>query len=292
MRIKTADALIKNIASSSLPKSVSAPKHPHHLECDSEIAPAQFFTKSICEATCTPLDVYRKEQKTVVFTAKSAQIAVDKKGAVGSDSDACDAKTEYELESYARDRYAEGAQERTAKISDQGPLNDVLPRGDAGKNQYDNLARPQNDNDSRNSLVFDCGNSSVHVHRALGKPSARQNDNSGGGKNDGDARRSRSLRSLGQSGEESFPQARCENGVARAGTEHASAVEINRMLGIPPGALFLSTAQAAQALGRKPQTLRKWASSQSGPVLPKRIGGRLAWFAQDIRSLVFGDEKR
>ena len=291
MIINTADASIKNISRSSSPKAVSAPKHLPHLECSSEIDPAQFCTTLICETTCAPLDVYKGEQKTVVFTAKSAPIAVDKKGVIGSDSVAYGTQNEYEPESYASDRYADSAQERTAKISDQGALNDVLPHGDAGKDEAQNLAQPQKDNDARNSLVFDCGNSSVEGHQALRKPGARRDEDSGGGKNVCDARRSRSLRSLGQKDEESFSQAPCEDRTAGSRTEHASAAEINRMLGISRGALFLSTAQAAQALGRKPQTLRKWASSQTGPIAPKLISGRLAWFAHDIRALVFGDEK-
>lgn len=291
MRIKTADAPIKNIARSSLLKHVSAPKHIQHTEFDPKIAPAQFCRKSICEAICTSLDVYNKEQKNVVFTAEIAQTGVFQKETIDSDSSNLCVKKEAEPENYASDRCADGTQERMAKISENGTLNDVLPRVDVGKDEAQNLAQLQKNNDAQNSPVFDCGSSSVHVHPALGKPSAQRNDDSGGGKDDGDARRSRSLPSLGQSGEESFPQARCENGMAGSRTEPASAVEINRMLGISTGALFLSTAQAAQALGRRPQTLRKWASSQTGPISPKLISGRLAWFAQDIRDLVFGDEK-
>ena len=50
----------------------------------------------------------------------------------------------------------------------------------------------------------------------------------------------------------------------------------------------LSTEQAAALLHRKPQTLRKWASSGAGPVRPIRIFGRLAWPTAAIRKLLEG----
>ncbi len=52
----------------------------------------------------------------------------------------------------------------------------------------------------------------------------------------------------------------------------------------------LSTAEAAQALNRKPQTLRSWASTESGPIRPVRIHGRLAWPADQIALLLSGKE--
>ena len=40
----------------------------------------------------------------------------------------------------------------------------------------------------------------------------------------------------------------------------------------------LTTAEAAYYLNRRPQTLRGWASrSGSGPLVPIRVGGLLAW---------------
>ena len=50
----------------------------------------------------------------------------------------------------------------------------------------------------------------------------------------------------------------------------------------------LSTEEAAALLHRKPQTLRKWASTETGPVRPIRIFGRLAWPADAIRRLLEG----
>lgn len=38
----------------------------------------------------------------------------------------------------------------------------------------------------------------------------------------------------------------------------------------------VTTAQAAKALNRAPQTLRKWACLENGPLRPIRINGRLA----------------
>ncbi|WP_159680350.1 helix-turn-helix domain-containing protein [Caballeronia cordobensis] len=55
--------------------------------------------------------------------------------------------------------------------------------------------------------------------------------------------------------------------------------------GIEPS---LTTEQAAAALNRKPQTLRKWACLECGPIRPVRICGRLAWRASDIQRLLNG----
>lgn len=48
---------------------------------------------------------------------------------------------------------------------------------------------------------------------------------------------------------------------------------------------YLSTNEAAKALNRAPQTLRKWACSEEGPIRPIRIYGRLAWSVDDIVAL-------
>ena len=48
----------------------------------------------------------------------------------------------------------------------------------------------------------------------------------------------------------------------------------------------VDTATAAHHLLRKPQTLRLWAMSGSGPIQPLRVHGRLAWPVADIRRLV------
>jgi hypothetical protein len=50
----------------------------------------------------------------------------------------------------------------------------------------------------------------------------------------------------------------------------------------------LTTAQAAAALNRKPQTLLKWACRENGPLRPIRINGRLAWRVSDLQTLVNG----
>ncbi|MGF6813618.1 putative DNA-binding transcriptional regulator AlpA [Paraburkholderia atlantica] len=59
--------------------------------------------------------------------------------------------------------------------------------------------------------------------------------------------------------------------------------------GIEPA---LSTHEAAIALGLQPQTLRKWASQESGPLRPVRVGRRLAWSAADVRALLAGGVER
>ena len=47
----------------------------------------------------------------------------------------------------------------------------------------------------------------------------------------------------------------------------------------------INTDEAAFHLGRKPQTLRKWACLENGPLRPVRINGRLAWAVADIKRL-------
>jgi hypothetical protein len=48
----------------------------------------------------------------------------------------------------------------------------------------------------------------------------------------------------------------------------------------------IDTNEAAFHLGRRPQTLRKWAVYESGPLRPVRILGRLAWNVEDIKRIV------
>jgi hypothetical protein len=50
----------------------------------------------------------------------------------------------------------------------------------------------------------------------------------------------------------------------------------------------LTTNEAARAINRRPQTLRKWASTEDGPITPLRINGRLAWRVPDLRTLLEG----
>ena len=53
----------------------------------------------------------------------------------------------------------------------------------------------------------------------------------------------------------------------------------------------LPTDEAAAAINRKPQTMRKWACLENGPILPVRINGRLAWRVSDLRALLEGGAK-
>lgn len=48
----------------------------------------------------------------------------------------------------------------------------------------------------------------------------------------------------------------------------------------------VSTDEAAFHLGRKPQTLRKWACYEDGPIRPIRINGRLAWRIADLQRVL------
>lgn len=56
---------------------------------------------------------------------------------------------------------------------------------------------------------------------------------------------------------------------------------------LPPGAV-LPTAPAAACINRAPQTLRKWACLECGPIRPIRINGRLAWRVSDLKALIAG----
>lgn len=50
----------------------------------------------------------------------------------------------------------------------------------------------------------------------------------------------------------------------------------------------LNTEAAAASINRKPQTLRKWACLENGPIRPVRINGRLAWRVSDLQALLNG----
>ena len=54
----------------------------------------------------------------------------------------------------------------------------------------------------------------------------------------------------------------------------------------------VTTDEAAAVINRKPQTLRKWACLENGPIRPVRINGRLAWRVSDLRALIEGSEPR
>ena len=51
----------------------------------------------------------------------------------------------------------------------------------------------------------------------------------------------------------------------------------------------LPTNEAASVINRRPQTLRKWAALECGPIRPLRINGRLAWRVGDLAALLRGE---
>jgi len=66
----------------------------------------------------------------------------------------------------------------------------------------------------------------------------------------------------------------------------------NRYMRRDPGLLeVVSTTDAAATINRRPQTLRKWACLECGPIRPVRIGGRLAWRVRDLEALLNGEAK-
>jgi hypothetical protein len=54
-------------------------------------------------------------------------------------------------------------------------------------------------------------------------------------------------------------------------------------------ATVVPTNTAATILNRSPQTLRKWACLECGPIRPIRINGRLAWRVADLKALLEGE---
>ena len=64
--------------------------------------------------------------------------------------------------------------------------------------------------------------------------------------------------------------------------------ENNQLLKHPGLPEVLPTDEAAAAINRRPQTLRKWACLENGPIRPIRINGRLAWLVSDLHSLLSG----
>ena len=53
----------------------------------------------------------------------------------------------------------------------------------------------------------------------------------------------------------------------------------------------LPTNEAAAAINRRPQTLRRWACLEDGPIRPIRINGRLAWRVSDLQALLKGESE-
>jgi len=49
--------------------------------------------------------------------------------------------------------------------------------------------------------------------------------------------------------------------------------------------------EAAAALTLKPQTMRSWSSSGTGPIRPVRVGGRIYWRVNDLLRLLEGPPK-
>ena len=63
-----------------------------------------------------------------------------------------------------------------------------------------------------------------------------------------------------------------------------------KLSGIYEGRVGLTTAEMAIVLNRKPQTLRRWASYEDGPMRPRRINGRLIWLIEDAERVIDGEK--
>jgi hypothetical protein len=49
---------------------------------------------------------------------------------------------------------------------------------------------------------------------------------------------------------------------------------------------WLPTREAAKFLGKKPQTLTSWSSTQKGPLRPSKVGGNLLWSGDEILAIL------
>lgn len=74
-------------------------------------------------------------------------------------------------------------------------------------------------------------------------------------------------------------------------SERAQMELINQLMARATLPEVLNTEAAAASINRKPQTLRKWACLENGPIRPVRINGRLAWRVSDLQSLLSGGAK-
>ena len=66
------------------------------------------------------------------------------------------------------------------------------------------------------------------------------------------------------------------------------ATVLPELAAVAKGRDTLTTHEAATTLNRAPQTLRKWACLETGPIRPIRINGRLAWKVSDLQTLLSG----
>lgn len=64
--------------------------------------------------------------------------------------------------------------------------------------------------------------------------------------------------------------------------------DLPELAAVARGRDTLPTDEAALAINRAPQTLRKWACLENGPIRPFRINGRLHWRVADIQALLSG----
>jgi hypothetical protein len=58
------------------------------------------------------------------------------------------------------------------------------------------------------------------------------------------------------------------------------------------GRIGLPTGEMAKVLNRRPQTLRRWATYENGPMRPLRINGRLMWLLEDAQRVLSGQTSK
>ena len=193
MIIKTADASIKNDSRSSLPQSVSAPKHLPHLKCEIEIAPLHFRERSTCDEARTRLDVYDENHGREFFVPKGWWLIDSRRRISGSDSGASKAENATKQEGDAGHQSADCAQGPEAEISGHWQVHDGRPRGDIDADSADDMARPRAHRDGRHEAVSCSGSSASDVPLSSRRLASGRNDDFGRGKNDSDRGRSSNL---------------------------------------------------------------------------------------------------
>ncbi|MGJ7579820.1 DUF4224 domain-containing protein [Variovorax sp. RHLX14] len=65
-------------------------------------------------------------------------------------------------------------------------------------------------------------------------------------------------------------------------------VAATRLAELFPLSTMLENVAAAKVLGKKPQTLRRWSSQQSGPIQSTKVVGRIMWSIADLQNLLDG----
>ena len=163
-----------------------------------------------------------------------------------------------------------------SKARDNGAVDDGRQGRDADANSPINLARPGEARDCWDEAIFSRRSSAQDVHLSSRGLAAGRDNDSGRGKNGRDRGRSSNL-------------GRDESRGQKAPQEASKGARgVRTLQDLFPLSISVGTRVAAQVLGLKPQTLRRWASYQTGPVQPTRVGSRQMWLIDDLQRVLDG----